>query len=114
MSRGGDAQNMLEITDANFEEVTKTGLTLVDFTAVWCGPCKMQAPIVERLATQYEGKVTIGKLDIDSSRETALKFGVQSIPTLLLMKDGKEVERLIGLQTEQKLQSVIDSAAGGD
>jgi thioredoxin 1 len=86
------------ITDQNFtEEVTNSNLpVLIDFWAVWCGPCRAIAPIVEQLAGEYDGKVKIGKLDVDENPETAVKFGVRSIPTLLLFKNGQVVDTIIG------------------
>ena len=89
---------LIEITDDNFEnEVIKSELpVLIDFWAVWCGPCKMIAPIVEELATEYNGKAKIGKLDVDSNQQTSIKFGVRSIPTLLLFKDGELKDTIIG------------------
>ncbi len=86
------------ITDQNFEEeVSKSSLpVLIDFWAVWCGPCRAIAPIVEQLAGEYDGKVKIGKLDVDENPETAVKFGVRSIPTLLLFKNGQVVDTIIG------------------
>ena len=89
---------LIEITDDNFEtEVIKSDLpVLIDFWAVWCGPCKMVAPIVEELATEYDGKAKIGKLDVDSNQQTSIKFGVRSIPTLLLFKDGELKDTIIG------------------
>ncbi|MBK7866083.1 MAG: thioredoxin [Ignavibacteriales bacterium] len=86
------------ITDQNFtEEVTNSNLpVLIDFWAVWCGPCRAIAPVVEQLAGEYEGKVKIGKLDVDENPETAVKFGVRSIPTLLLFKNGQVVDTIIG------------------
>ena len=88
----------VEITDDNFEnEVIKSDKpVLIDFWAVWCGPCKLIAPIVEELAEEYDGKVKLGKLDVDSNQQTSIKFGVRSIPTLLLFKDGKLKETIIG------------------
>lgn len=88
----------IEITDENFEqEVLKSNLpVLVDFWAVWCGPCKMIAPIVEQLAAEYNGKLKVGKLDVDNNQQSAIKYGVRSIPTLLIFKDGKVVETIIG------------------
>lgn len=88
----------VEITDDNFEnEVIKSDKpVLIDFWAVWCGPCKLIAPIVEELAVEYDGKVKLGKLDVDSNQQTSIKFGVRSIPTLLLFKDGKLKETIIG------------------
>ena len=90
--------NTVEITDDNFEtEVIKSDKpVLIDFWAVWCGPCKLVAPIVEELAAEYEGKAKIGKLDVDSNQQTSIKFGVRSIPTLLLFKDGKLKDTIIG------------------
>lgn len=86
------------ITDQNFEtEVLKSSQpVLIDFWAVWCGPCRAIAPVVEQLAGEYEGKVKIGKLDVDENPETAVKYGVRSIPTLLLFKNGQVVDTIIG------------------
>ncbi|TSA28278.1 MAG: thioredoxin [Ignavibacteriales bacterium] len=85
-------------TDGNFDaEALKSNLpVIVDFWAAWCGPCKMIAPIIEELAGEYEGKVKIGKLDVDENQQTAIKYGVRSIPTVLFLKDGKVVETIIG------------------
>ena len=104
---------LVEITDDNFEtEVINSELpVLIDFWAVWCGPCKMIAPIVEELATEFEGKVKIGKLDVDSNQQTAIKFGVRSIPTLLIFKDGELKDTIIGAVPKtnivEKLNSVV-------
>ncbi|MBT8377889.1 MAG: thioredoxin [Ignavibacteria bacterium] len=88
----------VEITDDNFEsEVLKSDTpVLIDFWAVWCGPCKIIAPIVEELAQEYDGKIKVGKLDVDSNQQTSIKYGVRSIPTLLLFKDGNVKETIIG------------------
>lgn len=88
----------ITFTDANFEsEVIKSTIPVViDFWAVWCGPCKMIAPIIDELAGEYEGKVKIGKLDVDGNQETAIKYGVRSIPTILILKEGKLVDTIIG------------------
>jgi thioredoxin 1 len=88
----------VEITDANFDtEVLKSDKpVLVDFWAVWCGPCKMVAPIVEELAKEYAGKLKVGKIDVDNNPDVSLRFGIRSIPTLMVFKDGKVVEQIIG------------------
>lgn len=104
---------LVEITDDNFEtEVIKSDKpVLIDFWAVWCGPCKLIAPIVEELSTEYDGKIKIGKLDVDSNQQTSIKFGVRSIPTLLLFKDGKLKETIIGAVPKKhivdKLKSIL-------
>ena len=101
----------VEITDDNFEtEVIKSDKpVLIDFWAVWCGPCKLIAPIVEELSTEYEGKVKIGKLDVDSNQQTSIKFGVRSIPTLLLFKDGKLEDTIIGAVPKSKIVEKLDA-----
>ena len=103
----------ITITDDNFdEEVLKSEKpVLIDFWATWCGPCKMIAPIVEELVDEYEGKAKIGKLDVDNNQQTAIKFGVRSIPTILIFKDGKLKDTIIGAvpkgQIVQRLNSAI-------
>jgi len=98
-------------SDKNFQdEVLKaTGLVMVDFFATWCGPCKMMAPAVERLAKAYEGKVKIGKFDVDENPEVAGKYEIQSIPTTIFFKNGEMVDKLVGFQSEEALKKKIDS-----
>jgi len=97
------------LTDTTFKnsiENTK-GVMLVDFWATWCGPCRMIAPIVEQIAQENDGKVSVGKLDVDVNGQTAMKYGVMSIPTLILFKDGKPVERLVGMMPKERLMAKI-------
>jgi thioredoxin 1 len=97
------------ISDASFEnEVASASQpVLVDFWAEWCGPCRMIAPILENLADEYSGSLKIAKLDVDANPQTAMKFGVQSIPTLLLFKGGEPVERIVGYMPKERLLSKI-------
>ncbi len=99
-----------EINDSSFKsEVTDSHMpVVVDFWAPWCGPCKMVAPVLEELAKEYEGKVKVVKLNIDENQGTATEYGVRSIPTLILFKDGKECERMIGVQSKEILKQMID------
>jgi len=101
----------MELNDQNFtQEVLKSGQpVLVDFFAEWCGPCKMQAPIIEELAEEYQGKAKILSLDVDKSQQTAGQYQVMSIPTLIFFKNGKEVERLMGLQQKEVLKEKLNS-----
>jgi len=102
----------IEITDASFKsEVTDSPVpVLVDFWAPWCGPCKMIAPVLEEIAQEYEGKAKIVKINVDDNQNSAAQFGVRSIPTLILFKNGNEVEKIIGVQGKDKLTALIDSA----
>jgi thioredoxin 1 len=100
----------IEITDANFDEITNTDKpVLVDFWAEWCGPCKMIGPVVEELASDYEGKAVIGKVDVDSNPNTSAKFGIRSIPTLLVIKNGKIVEKQVGAVPKSVLTQKLDA-----
>ncbi|MCK5457125.1 MAG: thioredoxin [Melioribacteraceae bacterium] len=103
----------IEITDGNFEaEVLQSDKpVLIDFWAAWCAPCRMIAPIVEELAQEYDGKVKIGKLDVDSNQQTAIKYGVRSIPTVLIIKNGEVADTIIGALPKaafvDKLEAVL-------
>jgi thioredoxin 1 len=99
----------IEITDANFEtEVTKSTLpVLVDFWASWCGPCKMIAPAIEEIATEYGGKLKVGKMDVDANPAVPTKFHIQSIPTLLIFKNGTVVEQIVGAAQKKNLIAKI-------
>ena len=102
----------ITITDDNFEtEVIKSDKpVLIDFWATWCGPCRMIAPIVEELANEYDGKAKIGKLNVDENQQTSIKFGVRSIPTLLLFKDGKIKDTIIGAVPKSHIVQKLNSA----
>lgn len=97
------------LTEKEFEESIKKGVCLVDFFATWCGPCRMMSPILEDVAKKVEGKANVFKVDVDECENLARKFGVMSIPTLILFKDGKQVEKKIGLTQAESLVELIDS-----
>lgn len=97
------------LNEANFNDEIKEGVTLVDFWATWCPPCKMQGPIVEQLADDYAGKAKIAKVDVDQNPSLAAQFGIQAIPTLLIMKDGQLQEQLVGLQRKEALATKLDA-----
>lgn len=98
------------LTDQNFaDEVEKATMpVLVDFWAEWCGPCKIVGPIVEELAKEYEGKLKVGKMDVDQNQQVSGKYGIMSIPTLMFFKDGKVVKSIIGAQAKDTLKKAID------
>jgi len=99
-------------TDANFKTdvLSSPQLTLVDFWAEWCGPCRMLGPIVDRIAAANQGKVVVGKMNVDENQNTPQQFGIQGIPTIIFFKGGKEVSRLVGFQSQESIQSVIDDS----
>ncbi len=101
----------LTLTDANFDEEIKkaTVPVLVDFYADWCGPCKMMEPVLEELEKEWVGKIVIGKLNVDDNQQTAAKFQVMSIPTLLIFKGGQVVKQLIGYQDKASLLQAVNS-----
>ena len=99
----------INLTSDNFEKVIKQeGMVLVDFFATWCGPCKMLAPVLSKIAEENEGKVKIAKVDVDEQRELAIKFGIESIPTLILFKDGEKINEMIGLHSKSEIESMIN------
>ncbi len=99
----------LEIKDSNFEELSKNHqYVVVDFWATWCGPCKQIAPYIEELAQEYEGKIAVGKCDVDENDELPGQFGVRNIPTVLFLKNGELVNKSVGAVTKNKLKEMFD------
>ncbi len=109
------SENVLKITDLTFDnDVVKSGVpVLVDFWAEWCGPCRLMAPILDEIAPLYEGRLKIGKLNVDDNQDAPTNFGVMNIPTMILFKNGKEAERIVGAMSKSDLQKKIDQALGG-
>jgi thioredoxin 1 len=103
-----DSDKVKILTDQNFSARTKTGSVLVDFWASWCMPCKLMVPVLNELAEETDGKVTIAKLNVDEAKATAARFSVRSIPTLILFKNGKEVHRFVGVKTKDYLLKELD------
>lgn len=100
------------VTDVNFVEETKDGLVLIDFWATWCGPCRMQAPILEQLAQEiHEDELKILKMDVDENPNTAREFGIMSIPTLLFKKDGEVVKQVAGVHSKEQLKAIVAELA---
>jgi thioredoxin 1 len=99
---------VLNVTDQTFTAETNNGIVLADFFATWCGPCKMIAPVLEELDQDMGNQVKIVKIDVDQSQETANKFGIMSIPTLLVMKDGKVVDTLVGFKSKEALEEALN------
>ena len=109
-----DNANVLELTDQNFADVTGSAeLSMVDFWAVWCGPCRLVAPFVEQIADEYKGQVTVGKLDVDANQRVATQFNVRSIPTILFFKEGKLVDQVVGAVPKAALESKVKQHLNG-
>jgi thioredoxin 1 len=102
----------VELTTATFKDQVAQGVTLVDFWAEWCGPCRMMGPILDELAGQYEGKLTIGKINVDNEPDLAQMFNVSSIPTLIVIKNGDEAQRFVGVTPKTVLAAALDKACG--
>jgi len=103
-----NSPKVVNLTDQNFSNKIKAGVVLVDFWAAWCGPCKLMGPVLNDLAEEVDGKVTIAKLNVDEAKATASKFSVRSIPTLILFKNGKEIHRFGGVKTKDYLLKELD------
>jgi len=100
-------------TDSNFDDEVKQGVVLVDLWAEWCGPCRRIAPIVDELAAQYDGRVTVAKLDVDANPNVPGRFGVRGIPTLLVFKDGELADSIVGLRSKEELAQSLDKQLEG-
>ena len=105
------SDKIITLTDQNFQDEVKAASTpvLVDFWAEWCAPCRMIAPVLDELAEEYDGKVKIGKVNVDDNRSTAAQYGVMSIPTLILFNNGEMVEQMVGAQPKENLAKVLQS-----
>jgi thioredoxin 1 len=101
-----------EFTDANFKETAldTDGVSVIDFWAEWCGPCRMVSPIIEELATEYDGKATIGKVNVDENHQVSMKYGIRSIPTILILKGGEIVHKHVGTISKAALEGKIQEA----
>ena len=102
------SKNVVEVTDSNFGEFTKTGVVLIDCWAEWCPPCRMIAPVVDEIADEYAGKVKVGKLDVDRNETVPGTFGIQAIPTLMVFKNGKMVDRVVGAVPKARLVDLLN------
>ena len=103
-----ESEKVVTLTDLNFQHKVKTGTVLVDFWAVWCMPCKMMVPVLNEVAEATDGKVTIAKVNVDEQKATAAKFGIRSIPTMILFQNGREVKRIVGVKTKDYLLKELD------
>jgi len=100
----------IELNNANFEETTKEGVSFIDFWAPWCGPCRMLTPIVEELANDFEGKANICKVNTDEEQDLAVKYGIRSIPTMIILKNGEIFDTMVGVKSKGDISAKIDEA----
>lgn len=107
-------EHTMEFGDSNFDEVVLAAEepVLVDFWAEWCGPCKALTPVIDELATEYKGRVKVGKVDTDANREVSVRFSVSAIPTVILFHKGEIVEKFVGLRSKKDFMTVLDKVAG--
>lgn len=101
--------NVIHIDDNNFKEIVQDGVTLVDFHADWCGPCRTMSPAIEQLSAEFNGKAKVAKLNVDAGQNTSMEFGVNSIPTLIVFKNGKEMKRFNGVTHKNDIAAAINS-----
>ena len=104
------AEGVVDLNEANYDETVKSGVVLVDFWAPWCGPCKMMGPILEKVAAAVGDKAVISKVNVDEAPNLAARYGIRSIPTLILFKDGEAVQQYVGIQQDAALISAIEAA----
>jgi len=102
--------NATTLTEENFKTTVASGVTLVDFWAEWCGPCRIIAPSIDELAKDYDGKATVAKVNVDEAGQVAVDFSVSSIPTIIVLKDGEEVKRFVGVTGKDELSKALDAA----
>lgn len=102
----------IRLNNSNFDTVTASGVVLIDFFAEWCGPCHQMSPVIEELASEYEGVVKVCKVDVDEAQNLAVKFGIMSIPALFILKDGQVVKQFIGVTAKSDLVAAIKAAQG--
>ncbi len=102
------SEKVQTFTDSNFDESTKTGVVMVDFWAEWCGPCRRLAPTIDQLATDFDGRVSVGKLNVDENPEVPSRFMIRGIPTLLIFKDGQLADTIVGLASKEDLAGKLE------